>query len=588
MVNERVKKLRDIMLKNNLDAYIVYSFDPHSSEYVSERWKGRAWISGFTGSAGTIVVLKDKAGLWTDGRYFIQAEKQLKNSGIDLYKMAIPGFPTYEEWIYDNLDKDAKIGVDGEVLNVKTNKELCETFSKKNIEIKYMDLLNDIWQDRPSIPMNEVYKHEIKYAGKSRQKKIEILREYISKKESDYYIISTLDDIAWTLNLRGSDISYSPVAISYLLISKSKTVLYIHNNKLNNELVSSLKKDKILIKNYDTIFEDLGEISKTDSILINEESINVKIKNSINAKTKNTKNYIAFLKSVKDDIELENQKKCLIRDGASLVRFLHWVDTNVKSETLTEINVNEKLYSIRKDDSKFVDESFASIIGYKEHGALMHYSANEETCYKLKPEGMLLVDSGGLYLDGTSDITRTFSLGEVSDKERTDFTLVLKGVINLTKAVFLEGTIGANLDILARKPMWDNGIDYKCGTGHGIGYFLNVHEGPQRISRDLINVKLEEGMVLSNEPGIYREGQYGIRIENTIVVVPYKESEFGKFYKFETISYAPIDIRLIKSELLTEGEREWINSYHNDVYKKLSPLLNKKENKWLKNMTKEI
>ena len=588
MVTDRIKNLRSYMEKNDLDAYIIYSSDPHSSEYVSDRWRGREWISGFTGSAGTVVFLRDKAGLWTDGRYFIQAEEQLRGSEIELYKMGIPGFPTYSEWLYDNLENGSKVGIAPEVLTVKGNNELISKFSKKNIELKYIDLLDSIWNDRPSIPMKEVYEHELKYAGRSRIEKIQIIKDQIKKNEAENYILVTLDDIAWLLNLRGADIKNSPVAISYVLIEKDKTTLYIHSGKINDSLMKSLVNDGIIIKEYDSIFNDLNNLNGLT--LINETTVNVKIKNSINKNVivRNVKNLVAFEKAKKDEKELENIRKCHIRDGAKMVKFLYWVDKNVSSGTLTEISVDRKLNSFRSEDENFVDESFSSIVAYKEHGALMHYSANEETNATLKPEGMLLVDSGGLYYDGTTDITRTFALGETSEKEKVDFTLVLKGVINLSKAIFLEGTLGANLDILARKALWENGIDYKCGTGHGIGYFLNVHEGPQSISPRLIDVKLEKGMILSNEPGVYRESEYGIRTENTIVVVEHSNTPFGKFYRFETISFCPIDIRLIKSELLTEDERKWINDYHKEVYEKLSPLLDNEHNKWLKKMTKEI
>ncbi|BEP28249.1 aminopeptidase P family protein [Helicovermis profundi] len=588
MIKERVKKLRKLMEKNNLDAYIVYSFDPHNSEYVSEKWKSRAWISGFTGSAGLVVILKDKAGLWTDGRYFIQAEEQLKGSGIDLFKMATPGFDTYTQWLYNNLDKNATIGTDGEVVTVAMNDELISIFDKKNINIEYMDLIDEIWEDRPSIPMNEVYEHKIKYAGKERLTKISIIRDIIKKNEGNHYVLSTLDDIAWLFNFRGSDVKNSPVAVSYVLISENKATLYIHNNKINTHLLKSLEEDNIAIKNYTDIFNDLSELGTDETVLINEKTLNIKVKNSIQANTKNIKNIVAYEKAKKDSIEISNEKNCLIRDGASMVKFLHWLDTNVDSGKLTELSIDKKLNYFRAQDSKFVDESFDTIAGYKEHGAIIHYSANEETNSTLKNESILLLDSGGLYLDGTTDITRTIALGETSEEEKTDFTLVLKGMINLSQAIFLEGTIGANLDILARQAMWNRAIDYKHGTSHGIGYFLNVHEGPQSISLKLIDVKLEEGMLLSNEPGLYRKGKHGIRIENTITVVPHLETEFGKFFKFETVSFCPIDRRLIKSDMLNESERKWINTYHSEVFEKLSPLLNSEQTNWLKEMTKEV
>ncbi|MBN1063409.1 aminopeptidase P family protein [Clostridium botulinum] len=587
---EKIEKLREIMKKENIDYYVVPSGDFHQSEYVAEHFKSRAYITGFTGSAGTALIGREKGILWTDGRYFIQAEQQLKDSGIELYKMRIPGWPTLHEWLMENMKSGETVSFDGRLFSANEYKEFKKIKDKKDINIVMnKDLIEEIWNDKPELPKEKAFLHDIKYCGKSAKEKIEEVRVEMKKMGAQSYIISSLDDIAWLYNIRGNDVKDTPVVLAYAIVNEEKATLYIDKNKLSNEDQIKLNNEGIKIDEYNNIFEDVKDIK--NSVILDPNKVSGYIYTLINENVKVIEelNITTKLKAIKNSIEIENLKRCQIKDGVAMVRFLKWLKENVGKENITEVTVADKLLEFRSKGDLFVEESFGTIAGYKDHAAMMHYSATDESAYELKQEGILLVDSGGQYLDGTTDITRSFILGKLTDEEKKDFTLVLKSHINLMKAKFLKGTTGSNLDVLARTILWDEGMDYKCGTGHGVGFFLSVHEGPQSIRPVPNTVVLEPGMILTNEPGVYKEGKHGIRTENVMLVTNDIETdEGGEFYKFEVMSYCPMDIEGIDESLLTEAERKWLNTYHAETYAKLSPYLNDEEKNFLKNSTREI
>ncbi len=587
---EKIEKLREIMKKENIDYYVVPSGDFHQSEYVAEHFKSRAYITGFTGSAGTALIGREKGILWTDGRYFIQAEQQLKDSGIELYKMRIPGWPTLHEWLMENMKSGETVSFDGRLFSANEYKEFKKIKDKKDINIVMdKDLIEEIWNDKPELPKEKAFLHDIKYCGKSAKEKIEEVRVEMKKMGAESYIISSLDDIAWLYNIRGNDVKDTPVVLAYAVVNEEKATLYIDKNKLSNEDQIKLNNEGIKIDEYNNIFEDVKDIK--NSVILDPNKVSGYIYTLINENVEviETLNITTKLKAIKNSIEIENLKRCQIKDGVAMVRFLKWLKENVGKENITEVTVADKLLELRSKGDLFVEESFGTIAGYKDHAAMMHYSATDESAYELKSEGILLVDSGGQYLDGTTDITRSFILGKLTDEEKKDFTLVLKSHINLMKAKFLKGTTGSNLDVLARTILWDEGMDYKCGTGHGVGFFLSVHEGPQSIRPVPNTVVLEPGMILTNEPGVYKEGKHGIRTENVMLVTNDIETdEGGEFYKFEVMSYCPIDIEGIDQSLLTEAERKWLDVYHTETYAKLSPSLNDEEKNFLKNATREI
>ena len=590
-VKARIEKLRELMSGNGIDAYIVSNSDPHQSEYVAEHWKGRSFISGFTGSAGTVVITKDDGGLWTDGRYYIQAEKQLEGSGIRLFKAAEPNVPSYIEWLKDTLEAGSCVGFDGWVFSTNTANEMERSFNQKGLKLsKDLNLLNKIWEDRPLLSLNSAFNHELKFTGKSTLEKLTEVRAEMKKKNVDYYIISSLDDIAWLFNLRGNDVNNNPVVTAYALISMENAYLFIDRKKVDKAVEKTLEDNKVGIKDYESILLELENLDHNKRILLDPNRTNVRVYDAIPSnciKVEET-DITTNLKAIKNKVEIENLKECQIKDGVAMVKFLNWLHKSIGQENITEISATEKLEDFRKEQENFVQPSFNTIAAYKDNAAMMHYNAYENEECKLKPEGLFLLDSGGQYFDGTTDITRTIVLGPISKEEKEDFTLVLKGHIALSEAKFLYGATGSNLDILARQPLWEKGIDYKCGTGHGIGFFLNVHEGPHRISQAQNSVRLEKGMVVTNEPGIYRQGKHGIRTENTLLVAEDELTEFGQFMKFEVISLCPIDLEGVDKDLLTEREVKWLNEYHKNVYTALSPFLNEEENSWLKNATREI
>jgi Xaa-Pro aminopeptidase len=590
-IRDRVEKLRQLMKENQMDAYIIPSFDAHQSEYVAEHWKCRQWISGFTGSAGTVVITLEDAGLWTDGRYYIQAEKQLDGSGIRLFRMMDPGVPFYSEWLTDVLNEGSIVGFDGNVFSISMVKKMEKDLKGKKIALKMnQDLIGDLWEDRPEIPKGPMFTHDVKYAGNSRVEKLNEVREEMKNKGANYYIITSLDDIAWLLNIRGSDVPNNPIVIANVIVAEHKCYLFIDSCKVSPLVKLELEAEGIELKANHEIHTFLGYLSGGDAVILDTNKTNISLYNAINSNTKKIEshNITTNLKAIKNEVEIKNLKWCEIKDGLAIVKFIKWLKNSVDNEEITEITAEDRLEEFRRGQEGFVGPSFDTIAGYKEHAAMMHYKANKETQYTLKNEGLFLIDSGGQYYDGTTDITRTIVLGKLTDEQKRDFTLVLKGFIALSSVKYLYGATGASLDVLARQPIWQYGLDYKCGTGHGVGFFLNVHEGPQSIRNDNNNVILEKGMIITNEPGIYLEGKYGIRIENMMLVVEDEKTEFGQFMKFEAITYCPIDLAGINKGMLTESEKQWLNNYHQEVYTKLAPHLNEEERIWLREETREI
>ncbi len=590
MINKRIGKLREEMEKHNIDVYIIPSSDPHQSEYVPERWKSRTWITGFTGSAGTAVVTKDGSYLWADGRYHIQAADQLKGTEIELIKWGLEGVPELHEWLDQNLSEGMNVGFDGSLISVNTkNKFDVEAMPKIYKYTTDLDLIDKVWDDRPQMPSDQIMIHEMPYASNSVEEKLSNLRAKLDE-SVDYQVITTLDDVAWLYNFRGSDISFSPVALSYAIVGKENAWLFINQDKLTERAKTHFSKSGITLKDYNDIYEFIKTLESGKQISYDPGTLSTSLYNSIalDLVRVEASNPVALLKSMKSEQEQANMANSQVRDGVAMVKFIKWLEEAVPKGEASELKAEEMLRTFRSQQDLFVSESFNTIAGYKEHGAMMHYAANETSNYDLKEEGFFLFDSGGNYLDGTTDITRTVALGPVTDQMKKDFTLTLKSHIALSKLRFLSGATGSKIEMIARQPMWAEGIDYKCGTGHGVGYFMNVHEGPQTMKMDPNPVKLQPGMTLTNEPGVYREGQYGIRLENTLVIKKDIETEFGQFLNFETISFCPIDTKPVVKEILTDEELVWLNDYHKTVYEKLSPSLNDHEKAWLLEATKAI
>lgn len=596
MIKQRIEKIRDLMKEKNIYAYIVPSSDYHQSEYVGDYFKSREFMSGFTGSAGTLIISMDEAGLWTDGRYFIQAEQELKDSTIKLFKMGEEGVPTIEEYLLEKLPKNSTIGFDGRVMSVKEGQSLANKLAFKGINIEYKyDLVNDIWEDRCSLPTAKAFLLGVEYSGESFSDKLYRIREVMKEKKATTHILASLDDIAWLFNIRGRDIKSNPVVLSYAVISIDSVYLFIDKNKLGEDIRAELSKEDVKIKGYEEVYEFIKNIDENEVVLIDTSKVNYAIYNNIpsNVRKIEERNPSILFKSIKNEIELKNIRNSHIKDGVAFTKFMHWLKNNIGKIEITEISATQKLEDFRREQDKFIEPSFSTIAAYKEHAAMMHYSATEESNYKLEPRDLFLVDSGGQYFDGTTDITRTIALGPIPENVRRDFTNVVRGMVRLSKAKFLYGCRGYNLDVLARGPLWEEGIDYKCGTGHGIGFVLNVHEGPNgfrwKVREDIDDTCiLEEGMVTTNEPGVYVENSHGIRIENEIVVRKAEKNEYGQFMDFEVITFAPIDLDAIDESLILEDERVYLNNYHKQVYDKISPHLNEEEKQWLKTYTREI
>ena len=596
MIKERIENLRNILNEKEIYAYIIPSSDYHQSEYVSDYFKSREFMSGFTGSAGTLIVTQDEAGLWVDGRYFIQAEEQIKGSNIKLFKMGEENVPTIEEYLIDNMPKNSILGFDGKVISANEGKSYLEKLGFKNIDIEYdNDLVNLLWKDRDILPNEKAFSLDIKYCGESFSSKLNRLREEMKNKKATTHIITTLDDIAWLFNIRGNDVKYNPVVLSYAIITLDNVYLFIDDKKLDENILNELKKENVEIKNYNYIYEFVKEIKENEVVLLDPQKVNYSIYNNIpkNVQKIDMHNPIRDFKCIKNKVEIENIKRSHIKDGVAITKFMYWLKNNVGKIDISEISATKKLEEFRREQDLFIEPSFSTIAGYREHAAMMHYSATEETDYKLEPSDLFLVDSGGQYYDGTTDITRTFALGELSTDLKRHFTLVVRGMVRLSMAKFLYGCRGYNLDILARGPIWNEDLDYKCGTGHGIGFVLNVHESPNGFRWKVVPERedsciLEEGMITTNEPGIYIEGSHGIRIENELLTRKQKKNEYGQYMDFEVITLAPIDLDAIDPELMLENEKEYLNRYHKLVYDKISPFLSEKEKQWLKKYTRAI
>ena len=596
MIKQRIENIRDLMKEKNIYAYIVPSSDYHQSEYVGDYFKSREFMSGFTGSSGTLIISMDEAGLWTDGRYFIQAEQELKDSGIKLFKMGEEGVPTIEEYLLEKLPKNSTLGFDGRVMSVKEGQSLANKLAFKGINIEYKyDLVNDIWEDRCSLPTEKAFLLGTEYSGESFSDKLSRIRAVMKEKKATTHILASLDDIAWLFNIRGRDVKSNPVVLSYAVISIDSVYLFIDKNKIGKDIRAELSKENVQIKGYEEVYEFIKNIDENEVVLIDTSKVNYAIYNNIpsNVQKIEERNPSILFKSIKNEIELKNIRNSHIKDGVAFTKFMYWLKNNIGKIEITEISATQKLEEFRREQDKFIEPSFSTIAAYKDHAAIMHYSATEESNYKLEPRDLFLVDSGGQYFDGTTDITRTIALGPIPENVRKDFTNVVRGMIRLSKAKFLYGCRGYNLDILARGPLWEEGIDYKCGTGHGIGFVLNVHEGPNgfrwKVREDIDDsCILEEGMVTTNEPGVYVENSHGIRIENEIVVRKAEKNEYGQFMDFEVITFAPIDLDAIDESLILKDEKVYLNNYHKQVYDKISPYLNEEEKQWLKTYTREI
>ena len=592
-IKSKLAALRTEMEARQLSAFIVPSTDPHSGEYVPEHWESRKWISGFTGSAGTAVITLTDAGLWTDSRYFIQAEEQLSGTGILLFKDRLPETPSIGEWLGSVLKAGDKVGIDGWVNSHQEVLGLRNELKTKGLTLETMteDIFDTLWTDRPSLPQSPVFILDETRTGVSCSEKIGQIQKAIVKNGASAIILSALDEIAWTLNLRGNDVHCNPVFISYLLIAKGGYTLYILEEKITDEVRTYLEGHQVTIKPYSELAETLRTFdSKREGVLqisplANEALYELSTRY---AETIIAPSPVALMKAIKNETEQAGFRKAMERDGVALVKFLRWLEEVVPAGNESEISIDQKLYQLRAEQADFRGISFDTIAGYKEHAAIVHYEATPETDIPLKPEGLLLLDSGAQYLDGTTDITRTIALGPLTQEEKTDYTLVLKGHLHLQNAQFPAGTCGTQLDVLARSAMWKCGINYMHGTGHGIGHFLCVHEGPHQVRMNHVPTLLEPGMILTDEPGIYKAGRHGIRIENTLLIVPAQETEFGKFYKFEPLTLCPIDKKAIAIEIMTDEEMTWLNEYHQLVYDRLCPLLEKDEQIWLKEATTPI
>ena len=589
-INNRIAALRAHIAQEQIQAFIIPSTDPHLSEYVAPHWQSREWISGFTGSAGTVVVTAKDAGLWTDSRYFLQAARQLEGTCITLYKEMLPETPNIPEFLSAHLQEGDCVGIDGKMFSAEEVEHLQKELKKSGIRIKSIaDPMQLLWTDRPAMPLAPAFVYDTKYAGMSFTEKLPAVRQAMEAAGADSLLLSALDEIAWLLNIRGNDVHCNPVVVSYLLIEKNKVNYFVQPQKVTPELTEYFNVNGISVHPYEEIGDYLNNFN-AHSILMNPAKTNYAIYSAIRPGCLiiNGASPVALLKAIRNKQEIAGIHAAMQRDGVALVKFLKWLDEAVPAGKETEISVDKKLHTFRAAQPLYMGESFDTIAGYKEHGAIVHYEATPETDVTLKPEGFLLLDSGAQYLDGTTDITRTIALGPLTEEEKTDYTLILKGHIALAMAVFPEGTRGAQLDVLARMPIWKERMNYLHGTGHGVGHFLNVHEGPQSIRMNENPVALQPGMVTSNEPGVYKAGSHGIRTENLVLTVPAGEGMFGKYLKFETLTLCPICRKGIIKELLTAEEIGWLNDYHRTVYEKLSPDLNNDEREWLKEACKAV
>ena len=588
--NQRLQDLREMMRREHLAAFIFPSTDPHQSEYVADHWKGREWISGFNGSAGTAVVTMTSAALWTDSRYFLAAEDQLKGTEYQLMKLKIEGTPTIAEWIGRECAPGAEVAIDGTCSSASEVKQLISDLRKQGgITLRTnFDPLALIWSGRPAIPENPVEIYPLEHAGETAHEKIARIRQALREKHADGMLMAALDDIAWTLNLRGSDVHCNPVFVSYLLIAPNDVTLYINKVKLSSEVIAYLKAEGVGVASYEEVRKGLKDYFAYN-ILLDPNEVNYTLYEVVRRQESGVRSAVGIveeespvkrMKTVKNEREIAGFRSAMLKDGIAMTKFLKWLDSQEPS-SLTELSVSAKLEALRSEQPLYRDISFDTIAAYQAHGAIVHYEPTPETDIPLKPEGFLLLDSGAQYLDGTTDITRTIPLGPLTEEQKHIYTLVLKGHIQIELCKFPSGTSGTQLDVLARQALWREGLNYLHGTGHGVGTYLNVHEGPHQIRMEWKPAPLVAGMTVTDEPGIYLAGKFGVRIENTLLVTPYKETEFGKFLQFDSLTLCPIDKAPILTDLLTQEELDWLNAYHQRVFDTLSPHLNQEESAWL-------
>lgn len=585
--NEKLAKLRQLMAEQNITVYYINTADPHQSEYVAEHYQTRAWLTGFTGSAGYAVVTQKEALLWVDGRYFIQAEKQIAGTEFKMMKIANSDYPTLQQWLIKHLSSGDTFGMNGEMVSQRAYEEFSELLGKNAVQvIADLHLVEDIWENRPAKPQTQVFVHDLKYAGKTPQEKLTKIRKRMQDDQAEVAIYAGLADICWMFNIRGDDVQHNPVTISYAMIKQDEAILYIDQAKLNQEVREFLTENQIKTKNYETVLDDVRNLN-VRSIVLDKEKINHLLFSQIPSELKiiEKPDYPYMIKASLNEVELKNQRNCYIKDCVALTKFIYYIKQNVAGNELDELNVAKILHDLRAEQDLFLDDSFSTIAAYGINAPMMHYSASPESYSKIEPKGFLLVDSGGHYLDGTTDITRTISCGPLTAEQIRDYTLNLKSHINLAKAIFLYGVTGYYLDVLARQPLWQHYMDYKSGTGHGVGYLLSVHEGPQRFNMHYANVPLEEGMVITNEPGVYKENEYGIRLENDYVILKDKKVEADQFMKLDCLSFVPFDRAAIDVSLLEKAELNWLNDYHQEVFDKISPFLAEAEREWLRKET---
>lgn len=582
--------LREKMSQASIDAYVIPTDDFHGSEYVGDYFCCREYVSGFTGSAGTLVVTADWAGLWTDGRYFLQAAQQLTGSGIDLMKMGQPGVPTWLDWLKEKLKSGQTLGFDGRSMTCGTGRSLENAMTAAKVSIRYdLDLVGDIWTDRPAMSSAPVWALDEKYAGRSRSDKLLALRRDVAALGADTYILTSLDDLAWLLNIRGDDVACCPVVLGDLLLDREGLWLYTDEQKFSPELKEALAADGVALRPYLDLYEDVKHLPEDSAVLVDPSKVNFAILKNISALVVEGENPTVLPKGIKTEAEAANERLAHIKDGVALTRFMKWLKEHVGKDEITEISAAEKLEHYRESMENYLGPSFDPIMGYGPHGAIIHYSATEETDAVLEPRSFLLSDTGGHYLEGSTDVTRTFVLGPLTEEMRHHYTAVLRGHLNLGGAVFKAGCTGGSLDILARKPLWDEMLDYNHGTGHGVGYLLSVHEGPQNIRYGGGSAaKLEPGMITSNEPGLYLEGQYGIRLENLVLCVKRAENEYGTFLGFENLTMCPFELDAIIPEEMTRQEKDLLNAYHKTVFETLSPWFDEAETQWLRDATRAI
>lgn len=590
IILSRVNELRQQMQANHIQAFIIPSTDPHLSEYVAPRWHSREWISGFNGSAGTVVVTLDKAGLWTDSRYFLQAAEQLEGTGIALYKEMVEGTPSIAQFLSSELKAGDAVGIDASVFSTRGALTLKEELAPAGIALRSVaDPIEAIWKDRPAIPQDPIALHDLRYAGKPMEEKLRDIRTALQQQGAEAIFVSALDEIAWTLNLRGSDVHCNPVFVAYLYIGAQEVMLFTDERKVTPEVATYLKEKEVEVLPYAEAAPYLTML-KGVRLLLDLPKTNAAMYEAATAHCTliEAASPIALMKSVKNEAEQEGFRRAMERDGVAMVKFLRWLKPAVERGGETEMSIDRKLCALRAEQANYRGISFDTIAGYAAHGAIVHYEASEETDIPLKAEGLLLLDSGGQYLDGTTDLTRTIALGPTTEEERTDYTLVLKGFLQLMNATFPAGTCGTQLDVLARQAMWKAGINYLHGTGHGVGAYLCVHEGPHQIRMNHMPTLLQPGMTVTDEPGIYKAGKHGVRIENTLLIVPAMQTEFGPFYRFEPLTLCPIDKEPIRKEMLSDEEITWFNQYHQTVYDRLSPFVDEETRVWLSEACSEL